>query len=128
MRKKQAIQDEEERIRRLVRELPDNKRLQFFQQVEKDLKDPDTYATLNFLFIAGLHHFYLGKWFRGLVNFSIFLLGVILLFTPAVIIGVFLLLAITIIELMALFNAQIVVQEYNNGVMEKIYREFIADC
>ncbi len=128
MRKKQAIQDEEERIRRLVRELPDNKRLQFFQQVEKDLKDPDTYATLNFLFIAGLHHFYLGKWFRGLVNFSIFLLGVILLFTPAVILGVFLLLAITIIELMALFNAQIVVQEYNNGVMEKIYRELIADC
>lgn len=120
MRTKQAIQEEEERIRKLVRELPDDKRLQFFQQVEKDLKDPDTYATLNFLFIAGLHHFYLGKWFRGLVNFSIFLLGGILLFTPAVILGVFLLLAITIAELMALFKAQIVVQEYNNGVMERI--------
>lgn len=128
MRKKQAIQDEEERIRKLVRELPDDKRLQFFQQVEKDLKDPDTYATLNFLFIAGLHHFYLGKWFRGLVNFSIFLLGGILLFTPAVILGVFLLLAITIVELMALFNAQIVVQEYNNGVMERVYRGLITGC
>ena len=128
MRTKQAIQEEEERIRKLVRELPDDKRLQFFQQVEKDLKDPDTYATLNFLFIAGLHHFYLGTWFRGLVNFSIFLLGGILLFTPVVILGVFLLLAITIVELMALFNAQIVVQEYNNGVMERIYRGLVAGC
>lgn len=128
MRTKQAIQEEEERIRKLVRELPDDKRLQFFQQVEKDLKDPDTYATLNFLFIAGLHHFYLGKWFRGLVNFSIFLLGGILLFTPAVILGVFLLLAITIAELMALFKAQIVVQEYNNGVMERIYRGLVVGC
>ena len=66
MRSKEAVQEEEERLRKLVRELPDDKRLQFFQQVETDLKDPDTYATLNFLFIAGLHHFYLGKWFRGL--------------------------------------------------------------
>ncbi|SEQ13679.1 hypothetical protein [Nitrosomonas ureae] len=125
MRSKEAVQEEEERLRKLVRELPDDKRLQFFQQVETDLKDPDTYATLNFLFIAGLHHFYLGKWFRGLVNLSIFLLGVILLFTPAVILGVFLLLAVTIIELKALFNSQIVVQEYNNDVMERIYRALI---
>ncbi len=125
MRSKEAVQEEEEHLRKLVRELPDDKRLQFFQQVETDLKDPDTYATLNFLFIAGLHHFYLGKWFRGLVNLSIFFLGVILLFTPAVILGVFLLLAVTIIELKALFNSQIVVQEYNNDVMERIYRALI---
>lgn len=126
MRSKEAVQEEEERLRHLVRELPDDKRLQFFQQAEKNLKDPDTYAALNFLFIAGLHHFYLGKWLRGLVNLSIFLLGVILLFTPAVILGVFLLLAVTIIELRALFNSQIVVQEYNNSVMERIYRALIG--
>jgi len=125
MRSKGAVQEEEERLRKLVRTLPDDKRLQFFQQAEKDLKDPDTYAALNFLFIAGLHHFYLGKWLRGLVNLSIFLLGVILLFTPAVILGVFLLLAVTIIELKALFNSQIVVQEYNNNVMERIYRALL---
>ncbi|MER2514404.1 MAG: TM2 domain-containing protein [Nitrosomonas ureae] len=125
MGSKGATQEEEERLRKLVRTLPDDKRLQFFQQAEKDLKDPDTYAALNFLFIAGLHHFYLGKWLRGLVNLSIFLLGVILLFTPAVILGVFLLLAVTIIELKALFNSQIVVQEYNNSVMERIYRALL---
>lgn len=126
MRSKEAIQEDEERIRKLVRELTDERRLQFFKQTEKDLKDPDTYATLNFLFIAGLHHFYLGKWLRGLINFTVFLLGAILLFSPAVVMGAFLLLAITIIELKALFNSQILVQEYNNGVMERIYREVIG--
>lgn len=126
MRSKEAIQEDEERIRKLVRELTDEKRLQFFKQTEKDLKDPDTYATLNFLFIAGLHHFYLGKWLRGLINFTVFLLGAILLFSPAVVMGAFLLLAITIIELKALFNSQILVQEYNNGVMERICREVIG--
>ncbi|SEG00980.1 hypothetical protein [Nitrosomonas ureae] len=125
MRSKGAVQEEEERLRKLVRTLPDDKRLQFFQQAEKNLKDPDTYAALNFLFIAGLHHFYLGKWLRGLVNLSIFLQGVVLLFTPAVILGVLLLLAVTIIELKALFNSQIVVQEYNNSVMERIYRALL---
>ncbi|PSJ18083.1 hypothetical protein [Nitrosomonas supralitoralis] len=126
MRTKEAIQEDEERIRELVRELTDEKQLQFFKQTEKDLKDPDTYATLNFLFIAGLHHFYLGKWLRGLINFTVFMLGAILLFSPALVIGAFLLLAITIIELKALFNSQILVQEYNNEVMERIYREVIG--
>jgi TM2 domain-containing membrane protein YozV len=123
MKSKEAIQEEEERIRKLVRGLPDDKRLLFFQQVEKNLKDPDTYATLNYLFIAGLHHFYLGKWIRGSINLFIFLMGVALLFTGLAIIGVLLLIAITLVELKALFKSQIIIQDYNNNVMAAIYRE-----
>lgn len=125
MEDKEAIQEEEERIRGLVRELPDEKRLLFFKQAEKHLKDPDTYAALNYLFIAGLHHFYLDQWGRGLINLCIFLLGVVLLFTGFAGIGLLLLVAITLVELKALFAAQSVVQDYNNGVMERIYREVI---
>lgn len=125
MKDNEAIQQEEERIRRLVRELPDEKRALFFKQAEKHLKDPDTYATLNFLFIAGLHHFYLGKWIRGSINLFIFLMGVVLLFTGLAFTGVLLLVVISVIELKALFKSQIVVQDYNNGVMEAIYREII---
>ncbi|HEY0731357.1 MAG TPA: hypothetical protein VGD33_02965, partial [Chitinophagaceae bacterium] len=87
------------------------------------LKDPDTYATLNYLFIAGLHHFYLGKWVRGLVNLSIFLFGVLLLFTGLALAGVFLLIVITVVELKALFKSQTIIQEYNNDIMDAIYRE-----
>ncbi len=121
MKSKETIQEDEERIRKWVRELPDDKRRQFFQQTEQALKDPDTYAALNYLFIAGLHHFYLGKWLRGSINLSIFITGAVLLFTQFTAAGLLLLIGITVIELKDLFYSQLVVQDYNNGIMEKIY-------
>jgi hypothetical protein len=50
---------------------------------------------------------------------------VVLLFTGLAFTGVLLLVVISAIELKALFKSQIVVQDYNNGVMEAIYREII---
>jgi hypothetical protein len=121
----EVIQAEEERIRQWVRELPDDKRLAFFKQAEKSLKDPDTYATLNFLFIAGLHHFYLGKWIRGSINLLIFVAGVLCIFAGLTGLGILILIAISAVELKALFKAQLVIQDYNNGVMQAIYREIV---
>ncbi len=123
MESKEAIQQKEEHIRQLVRALPDHKRLKFFKETEMKLKDADTYAALNFVFVAGIHHFYLGKWARGLVNIIIFFTGVVMLFTGLIAIGIFILIAITIVELYALFRAQLIVQDYNNNLMEAIYRD-----
>ncbi|SEM91363.1 TM2 domain-containing protein [Nitrosomonas marina] len=119
----QDVLDEEERLRKCVRDLPDDKRLAFHQQTEKQLKDPDTYATLNYIFIAGLHHFYLGKWIRGLLNISIFVTGIFMLFTPLALIGILIMVLVSVIELYALFRSQVIVQAHNNAVMEKIYRK-----
>lgn len=127
MKSKETIQADEERIRKSVRELPDDKRRQFFQQTEQALKDPDTYAALNYLFIAGLHHFYLGKWLRGFINLSIFITGAVLLFTQFAAAGLLLLIGITVIELKDLFYSQLVVQDYNNAVMKKIYRSLTGN-
>lgn len=123
MKTEEMVQQDEERIRELVRALPDEKRLLFFTQTEKELKDPDTYATLNYLFIAGLHHFYLNKWQRGTINLGVFLCGVVSLLSGMTLFGAMLLIAITLVELRALFQSQIIVQEYNNAVMEAIYRQ-----
>ncbi len=120
------VNAEEERIRGLVRQLPDDKRFVFFQEAEKRLKDPDTYATLNYLLIAGLHHFYLGNWLRGLTNLAIFLIGIVMLFTPMIIVGILLILTVSVIELYALFKSQIIVQAHNNAVMKKIYQEITS--
>jgi TM2 domain-containing membrane protein YozV len=119
----EQVLETEERLRKCVRALPDDKRLAFYQQAERRLKDPDTYAALNYLFIAGLHHFYLGKWVRGLLNITFFLAGVMLLFTPLAVIGILLIVAISIAELYALFKSQTIVQAHNNRIMEQIYRE-----
>lgn len=122
MSSKKEVQEKEDSIRTLVRELPDDGRLMFFKETEKKLKDPDTYATLNYIFIAGLHHFYLGKWGRGLVNIVIFWVGVTLLFTDYVGVGVIIIMALSIFELYELFNSQTIVQKHNNNLMEEIYR------
>ncbi|QOJ25034.1 MAG: TM2 domain-containing protein [Gammaproteobacteria bacterium] len=127
MKSKETIQEDEERIRKWVRELPDDKRLQFFKQAEQELKDPDTYAVLNYLFIAGLHHFYLGKWLRGMTNLGVFTAGAVLLFTAFAGTGLLLMIAITAVELRDLFNSQSVVQDYNNSVMENIYHSLTKD-
>jgi TM2 domain-containing membrane protein YozV len=119
----EQVLETEERLRKCVRALPDDKRLAFFKEAEQRLKDPDTYATLNYLFIAGLHHFYLGKWARGLFNIIVFLAGVVMLFTPLTIIGILLIAAITVVELYALFKSQVIVQAHNNRIMEQIYRK-----
>lgn len=125
MKADEVIQAEEERIRQWVRELPDDKRLAFFKQAEKSLKDPDTYATLNYLFIAGLHHFYLGRWIRGSINLLIFVAGVLCILAGLTGLGILILIAISAVELKALFKAQLVIQDYNNGVMQAIYREIV---
>lgn len=123
MASNEEVQDKEESIRKLVRDLPDDKKFRFFKESEKKLKDPDTYATLNYIFIAGLHHFYLSKWGRGLLNIAVFCVGVILLFSDYIGTGVIIILAISIFELYELFNSQTIVQEHNNSVMEEIYRD-----
>lgn len=110
----------EEELRLQVRELPDDKRKLYFERAEKELKDPDTYAVLNYLFIAGLHHFYLGRWFRGLINLTVFGAGVYLLFLEQwqngfIVIGI-----ITVLELYALFRSQVIVKHYNNDISQQI--------
>lgn len=126
MKSREAIQDDEERIRKLVRELPDEMRLQFFREAEKRLKDPDTYAALNFFFVAGLHHFYLGDWLRGTINLFLFFAAVVLLLTGWILSGILLLIFICMVELKALFQSQLIVQHYNNEVMKALYRKIVA--
>ncbi|WP_028671054.1 membrane protein [Saccharospirillum impatiens] len=123
MSSKEDRQAEEERIRTLVRALPDEKRADFFRRSEKKLKDPDTYATLNFIFMAGLHHFYLGRWARGLLNIVVFWMGIALLFTEHFLVGIAVILLITLAECVELFRAQGIVQAYNNEQMNRIYNE-----
>jgi TM2 domain-containing membrane protein YozV len=122
---KETVQEKEESIRKLVRELSDEKRLIFFTESEKKLKDPDTYATLNYIFIAGLHHFYLGQWLFGLINICVFWAGAVMIFTGYLYVGVFFIIAVSILELYGLFRSQVIVQDYNNAVMEKIYRDIL---
>lgn len=118
----ETVKQHEEALRLQVRQLDEPQRKQFYHQFNQQMKDPDTYAVLNYLFLAGLHHFYLGKMARGWLNFFVFGLGVLLL-----IVGWFgwvLIVAITLIELKALFQSEAIVGDHNNRLMESILKDF----
>ena len=114
---KQAIVDEQqEQIRRQVRELSDEKRKLYYRLFEQRVKDPDTYATLNYIFIAGLHHFYIGKWQLGLLNICAFGGGIALVLSGFTELGIAAIVGIAIFELYELFRSQVIIQAHNNQI------------
>jgi len=112
-----AVAEQEEAMRLKVRDLPDEDRKRFYGMAKKRLKDPDTFAVLNYLFITGLHHFYLGHWLRGIINFAGFIVAVALMVDGQWSWGLGLLAAFSLTEMYALFRSQVIVQDYNNKVM-----------
>ncbi len=117
----------EEKIRVLASELPGDKRLLFWTQVQKKLKDPDTYAAMNFAFMFGLHHFYVGKWIRGLLAISLFMLGLIILFFVPMV-GILLIACVICSAIPALFRSETIVRQYNNELMEQMYRQVLDNA
>ncbi|MEE4245151.1 MAG: hypothetical protein V2I33_07055 [Kangiellaceae bacterium] len=119
MLNKETVDNAEESIRQAIAQLPDERRAKIFSESKKQIKDPDTYAALNYGLMAGLHHMYLGKYVRALAEIVIFILGVYLLVNEqGFAIGLAIVITITAIELYELFRAQIIVQDHNNQVLK----------
>ncbi len=123
MLKPDAVRDEEDAIRDTLAALGPEQRKAYYRLSENRIKDPDTYATVNYFLVCGLHHFYLGKWVRGAANLTAFLAGVIFLFSPAPIVGVGVIAAIVAVELPALFMSQSIVRDHNNKQARQILDE-----
>ena len=117
MLNQKVVQDEEEALRLLIRDLPDEQRKEFYRLAKQKLKDPDTFAVLNYIFITGLHHFYLGHWLRGIINLIGFIIAITLLVMGLWKLGLALMILLSLTEIYALFRSQLIVQDYNNQVM-----------
>jgi len=118
----QQLSDEEEALRNQIRELPDPQRKTYYRFEKQRLKDPDTYAVLNYIFLGGLHHFYLGRNARGLFNLLVSLAGIFLWFSFPLF-GLALIVFVIVIELPQLFKAQQVIYAHNNQLMRQILDE-----
>ena len=70
----EKIEEREENIRERIKNISGDQRVLYYNEVSKRIKDPDTYATLNYFFLVGVHHFYLGKWIRGSLNIYFFVI------------------------------------------------------
>ena len=123
--KKNLVEYQNKHLKERVRELNEDQRRQYFNLLEPVLKDHDTYAVLNYLLLPGLHHFYLGKFFRGSLNLITLIAGASLIFfTKYVFVGTLIIFFILIVELLALFRSQVIVMNHNNllseGILESI--------
>lgn len=117
--KQQQVDQQEEELREKIRAFPDQKRAEIFRQLRTELKDPDTYAALNWTLVAGLHHFYLSKWGRALVELAAFVFGIFLLFNDIKVGLVFIVITL-LVELVELMRSQITVQHHNNQLTKEI--------
>jgi hypothetical protein len=122
MLSREVVDAEEERIRERIRALPDEERRRVYDEARRALRDPDTYAVLNWFFLFGIHHLYLRRWGRAAANLALFLAGIAALAVGEVLPGVALLLAVTAWELWELFRSQVIVQDWNN----RLFREVLA--
>jgi hypothetical protein len=114
------VNAEEETLRQRVRGLPDAARARFYADVGERLRDPDTYAVLNYSLICGIHHLYLRRYALWLFELVLSVLGIVLLVTPWLALGAVLLLALLGAECYCLFRSQLIVQDYNNRVMREV--------
>lgn len=106
------VRERDEALRERIRNLPDHARKKFFKDYNLKIKDPDTYAVLNWFFLAGLHHFYLGNLMAGTFNLLIMVTGIVQLFQNPPI-GITLIGLILLLEVPALFRSQVIVANHN---------------
>jgi len=117
--KRKAIAQQEETLRDSIRLLSDCNRVEYYKFYKLECKDPDTYAVLNWLFLAGLHHFYLGKKVRGTLNLILLFVGVGSIASQPTV-GLLLIISLLLAELPALFRSQIIVAHHNIGIGNSI--------
>ena len=114
------LEQKEELLRKQVNALPENQRKEFYHRQSQKLKDPDTYATLNWFFLGGIHHCYLGKYAifsLELILLAVSLIGLALEHTNAYVI----LSLLTIYELPQLFFSQKIVRLHNYKLSCEIF-------
>ena len=121
----EKIEEREENIRERIKNISSDQRVLYYNEINKRIKDPDTYASLNYFFMVGIHHFYLGRWIRGFLNIFFCVIGIYYIFTPDLaVLGVLIIVMIILMEIYSLFRSQSIVKHYNNNTMEKILRKF----
>ena len=126
----ELIEEEEERLRESMKQLMDSTRAAAYKEFTQKLKDPDTYATLAWSMPLALHHLYLGRWLRTLVDYfllmaglSMGMVGVANMEPMPLFAGIAILAGICISEMYCLFRSHAIVRHHNNRLLESIIEE-----
>ena len=108
----EQLEEKEDRLRQEVNELPESQRKAYYSKQSTTLKDPDTYAALNWLFLGGFHHCYLEKYPLFVIELILLIIGI-----TGLLLGylnaIWIILLLVFFELPQLFFAQKIVRQHN---------------
>lgn len=110
-------------LREQVRLLSENQQVVFNACERAASKRAHTYALLNCGFFLGAHHFYLKRWFRGVINLALGVSALSLLGSGQILYGSVILLAMAIVEIPQLLNYEHLVHAHNNQVMRQCLQQ-----
>lgn len=116
----EQLEKNEEILRKQVSSLPESQKKEFYELQSQKLKDPDTYATLNWFFLGGFHHCYLGKYALfalELILLSVSIVGLVLGHPSALVI----ISLLVIYELPQLFFSQKIARQHNYKLSCEIF-------
>ncbi|CAM3770181.1 hypothetical protein VA7868_03437 [Vibrio aerogenes CECT 7868] len=74
------LEAKEEQLRQQVNASAEEIRKAFFREQADQIKDPDTYAVLNYMFIGGFHHLYLGRYKLFAMDISLTIIAMLMFF------------------------------------------------
>jgi len=118
----EQLEQNEEVLRQQVNQLSDVKKIEFYKQQSARLKDPDTYAALNWFFLGGFHHCYLGKYALFVIEITLLIASII-----GYVLGhassLFIIMLLVIYELPQLFFSQKIARQHNYDVSCDIFNE-----
>lgn len=124
---KEIIEKEEE-LRDKVLKLTDEERKTYYKSLSDEIKDPDTYAVLNYFFTLGLHHLYVGKIKAFLQELLIILISLVLIFSQcqyAIYTGFVIFSCVSAYQIFQLFLSQRIIRHLNFEKSQKKYDEII---
>nr|WP_086939416.1 hypothetical protein [Thaumasiovibrio occultus] len=122
----EVLEEKEEQLRQKVNALPSDAKKQYYQLQGKQLKDPDTYAALNWLFLGGAHHLYLGKYLIFAIEFSLLIVSITLAFAGHLE-ALFILVGLSIYEAPQLFFSQRIARAHNYQLCCQLYEQLRTD-
>jgi len=121
----EQLERNEALLRVKVTALSEDKKRAFYQLQSKHLKDPDTYAALNWLFLGGVHHYYLGKYVLFALELTLLIIAIIG-FSLGYSSAIYIIILLTIYELPQLFFSQQITRQYNYNLSCNLFNEVQA--
>lgn len=122
----QEVELNEEALRAQVNALPEAKKKAFYKAQTLELKDPDTYATLNYFLVGGFHHFYIGNMRTFAIEFGLLVMSILVLIFANDIafydlpLGLIFIIALSLYELPQLFFSQKIARLRNLKISQHI--------